>query len=48
MPSFAETPERLFPTAAALTLDYNFDAWGHVTGFVLTQGPETYPCRKID
>ena len=45
---FAETSERLFPTAAALTLDYNFDAWGHVTGFVLTQGPETYPCRKID
>ncbi|MBN2146582.1 MAG: serine hydrolase [Anaerolineales bacterium] len=44
---FAETPERLFPREVDLTLVYEFDPDGAVTSFVLHQGNQSYPCKKV-
>ena len=47
LPLFAETPGRLFARAADVTLAYEFDPGGGLAGFVLHQGPQALPGKKI-
>ena len=46
-PLLAESLERLFTQTVDLTLVYEFNALGEVSSFVLHQGLQIYPARKL-
>jgi CubicO group peptidase (beta-lactamase class C family) len=47
LPLLFESTERLFTQTVDLTLVYEFNALGEVKSFVLHQGLQTYPARKL-
>lgn len=44
---FAAAPERLFAREVDLALDFEFDAQGNVAACTFTQGPQSYPLKKV-